>query len=157
MASVQTSEHFGSRNAFTLYDHDPGGTSATVVSPDGGTTKRYVDLRDYGGFVVIAMPTVITGGVTTVAIVAAEDTDGTGVQTICTVGGSLDADALGDFIMAECTAEQIAAVGAAAGKNLRYVSANITCSNSADECLVAFIRRSAERATTGLTPSSSIA
>lgn len=157
MASVQSSEKWGSRNAMTLYDHDPGGTSATIVSPDGGTTKRFVDMRDYGGLTVVAMPTVITGGVSTVAIVAAEDTSGTNQQTIVTVGGALDADALGDYIVAECTAEQIAAVGEAAGYDLRYASALITCSNAADECLVQFIRWDAERATTGLTPSSSIA
>lgn len=157
MASAQTSEHFGSRNAVTVYDHDPGATTAIVVSPDGGTTPKYVDMRDYTGFVVLVLPTVITGGVSTVSIVAAVDTAGTDVQTICTVGGALDADALGDFIKAECTAEQIAAVGAAAGKELRYASAVITCSNSADEALVVFQRTGAERATTGLTPSSSIA
>ena len=157
MASAQTMERWGSRNALTVYDHDPGSTSAVVISPDGGTTKRYVDMQDYEGITVAMLPTVITGGVTTVAIVAAEDTSGTGVQTICTVGGSLDADALGDFIMAEATAEMIAAVGAAAGKNLRYASANITCSNSADEGLAVVIRWGAKRATTGLTASSSIA
>lgn len=157
MASAQSSEHWGSRNAYTVYDHDPGTTDATIVSPDGGTTKRFVDMRDYEQFVVICNVTIGTGGASTVAIVAAEDTAGTNQQTITTVGGALDADALGDFIKAECTAEQIAAVGAAAGYNLRYASAVITCSNSGDEMLVSFIRSGAKRATTGLTPASSIA
>lgn len=157
MATVQSREHWGSRNAYAVYDHDPGTTDATLVSPDGGTTKRFVDMRDYEEFVVIANVTIGTGGVTTVAIVAAEDTSGTGQTTIVTVGGALDADALGDFIKAECSAEQIAAAGAAAGYNLRYASALITCGNSADEALVSFIRAGAKRATTGLTPASSIA
>lgn len=156
MASVQVSEHFGSRNAVTLYDHDPGATTAIVVSPDGGTTKRYVDMRDYTGFVAIAQYSAGTGGVTVVSIVAAVDATGTDVQTILT-SATVDADALGDFIKVECTAEQIAAVGAAAGKELRYASAVLTCADAADEALVMFIRTGAEHATTGLTPSSSIA
>lgn len=157
MATAQTMERWRSRNAFTLYDHDPGASTAVLVSADGGTTKNFVDMRDYEQFVVLAMVTVGTGGITTVAIVAAEDTAGTNQQTIVTVGGALDADALGDYIIAECTAEQIAAVGAAAGYNLRYVSALITCGNNGDEALVGFIRTGAKRATSALTPQYSIA
>lgn len=157
MATVQTNQKWRSRNAMSVYDHDPGTTDATIVSPDGGTTKRYVDMRDYGLFVVNCMVTVGTGGVTAVSIVGAEDSSGTNQTTIKTIASGVDADALGDFICGEVTAEQIAAAGAAAGYNLRYCSALITCGNSADEALVQFIRTDAKHAYGDLTPTSSIA
>ena len=37
-----------------MFFHDPNGTAATVVTPDAGTTSRYVALRDYEGFAVAA-------------------------------------------------------------------------------------------------------
>jgi hypothetical protein len=57
MASAVSSQHIRSNYLFQVWDHDPGGTTATVVTD--GTTSRYVDGKDLTHFGVIAIQTVI--------------------------------------------------------------------------------------------------
>ncbi len=72
MATGVTSQKIASTHAIESYDHDPGGTGAVVTSPDGGTTPRYVAMRDYEFFGVQARPTVVGGnGITLLEIVGA--------------------------------------------------------------------------------------
>lgn len=139
MASAVTTAKWGANNAAITYDHDPGSTAAMITSPDGGTTKRYVAMRDYEGFVGLVMATIATGGPTLVDIVAAEDSSGTNVTTIVS-SGTVAADAVGDFVYVECTAEQINEVGKAAGYTFTHAGVRITCANSGDECAVTYIR-----------------
>lgn len=137
-SAVTTSKLFG-RIAAITYDHDPGSTSALITSPDGGTTKRYVALGDYEGFAGLVMATIATGGPTLVDIVGATDSSGTNVTTIVS-SGTVAADAVGDFVAVECTAEQVNEVGKAAGYNFTHVGVRITCASAADECAVTYIR-----------------
>lgn len=150
MASAVTTAKFNAKNAAITYDHDPGTTNALITSPDGGTTKRYVPMRDYEGFVGLVMATIATGGPTLVEIVGATDADGTNATAIVS-SGTVAADAVGDFVAVECTAEQIREVGAAAGYNFTHVGVRITCANSADECAVTYIRTGAKYPHSGLT------
>ena len=55
MASAVSTTHFIDNNLLEMWDHDPGSTSATVVTPDGGTTDRYVAWRVINELVVAAM------------------------------------------------------------------------------------------------------
>ncbi|HWH75831.1 MAG TPA: hypothetical protein VNT76_00615, partial [Candidatus Binatus sp.] len=61
-----------------LYDHDPGGTGAVVVSGDGGTTKNYLAMAGYENFFIEVMNSVSASasGPTLVEIVAAESSTG---------------------------------------------------------------------------------
>lgn len=139
MAALTDFGRFLSQVKILGYDHDPGATTAIVTSPDGGTTKRYMDLSLYGGFAVYATPTAMTGaGITKVEIVASESTAMTTV-TVIKDSGTVVADALGDFVLLECTAAEVAQLGEAAGLNLRYIGARITEANAADEAHVIYI------------------
>jgi hypothetical protein len=133
-------QRIGSRFFIDTYDHDPGGTSATVVSPDGGTTKYILDMRDYRGVLYHAETSVSasSSGMTKLEIVAYEDSAGAGTAYVVkeTTG---TADAVGDILRAECTAAEIAQVGGENDKSLRYVTARITCSNAGDEARVAVV------------------
>lgn len=149
MASAVTTAKFGANNAVVTYDHDPGTTSALITSPDGGTTKRYVAMKDYEGFAGIVMATIATTGPTLVDIVAATDSSGTNVTTIVS-SGTVAADAVGDVVYVECTAEQINEVGKAAGYNFTHAGVRITCGNSGDECAVTYIRFGAKYPQSGL-------
>ncbi len=135
-SAVTTSKVFG-KCALKLYDHDPGASSAVVVSKDGGTTKNYLAMKDYENFVLIAMNSVATStsGPTLVEIIAAEDSTGTNATAIVT-SGTVASQTVGDNVCVECTAAQIKEVGAAAGYNFTHVTGRITCSNSGDECVV---------------------
>lgn len=149
MASSVTTARFGSRVAAITYDHDPGTASALITSPDGGTTKRYVAMKDYEGFAGLVMATIATGGPTLVDIVGATDSAGTNVTTIVS-SGTVAADAVGDVVFIECSAEQINEVGKAAGYNFTHAGIRITCANSADECAVTYIRFGARYPQSGL-------
>jgi hypothetical protein len=151
MASSLATQHFCARNKVEMWDHDPNGTSATVVTPDAGTTKRYVALRDYDGFVAVAMSSTLTGnGITLLEIVAAEDATGTNATQIKT-SGVVACDAVGDFVVEEATAEEINALGKASGYDFTHVAARLTVANAADEAVVTYIRYGAKRATADLT------
>lgn len=138
MASAVTTNKFKSKNKMVMYDHDPGVDTALITSPDGGTTKRYLAMAGYEGFAAQVMSTIATGGPSLVDIVGATDSAGTN-ETVIVTSGTVDADAVGDGVHIECTAEQVREVGAAAGYNFTHIGVRITCQNAADECAVAYI------------------
>ena len=90
-------------------------------------------------FAALAIQTVIgsSSGITKLEIVAAEDTSGTNTVVIKD-SGVVDADALCDWLIEECSMDEVAHLGAAAGYDLRYVAARITQSNAGDEAIVVY-------------------
>ncbi len=150
MASLVGTEKFTAENAVISYDHDPGGTTATIITPDGGTTDRWVDMRDYDEFTCAIMVTIATGGATKLEIVAADDTSGTNTVVIKD-SGTVAADAVGDFVVQSCNAKEIAHLSNASGYSSRYVAGRLTCSNAGDEAVATYIRSEAKHAQSGLT------
>jgi len=139
MASPTTTDKVRSNFLFQVWDHDPGATSATFVSPDGGTTVRSVDMRDYSDFAVIVASTVFGGnGPTLVEIVASDAADMSTNATVIKTSGTVAPDALGDWVMQACTAAEVAQEGSDAGVDLRYVAGRITCHHAGDEALVTY-------------------
>ena len=151
MASPQTSNKFASTQKAQMFDHDPGGTSAAVITPDGGTTERWVDMRDYGNFAVLAMSSTLTGnGITKLEIVAADDNTGTNTIVIKD-SGTVAADAVGDYVFEECTAEEIQQESEDAGFTSRFVAGRLTVENAADEAVATYVQFTAKYAVDGLT------
>ncbi len=152
MVSAVTTEKFASRNKVQMFFHDPDGTGTIITTPDGETTKRWVDMRDYGGFAVQAMSVVLTGnGITLLEIVADVNSDGSGTNRIIKSSGAVVADAVGDYVVVECLAEEIAQIGEDNSEDLRYVAARLTVANSADEAVVNYIQFFPRFPATGLT------
>lgn len=151
MATAVTSQKIASTHAIESYDHDPGATAAVVTSPDGGTTKRYVALRDFAGFGVIAKPTVVGGnGITLLEIVGATDSSGTN-ETVVLAHAASVTDNLNEYVWLEVTAEQVNEVGRAAGYAFTHVAARLTMATGTDEACVTYIRWPARRAYRDLT------
>ena len=146
MASAISTEKFSSGTVIDVHDHDPGATTAVLLSADGGTTKVPFDMSDYGGIAFLAAFTTGTD-IQKLEIVAAEDEALSTNLTVVKDSGSVAADALGDFVYLECTAEEIKQLGA----NLRYASARLTMETNTDECLVTSILFNPRFAYTGLT------
>ena len=139
MASSVASEHIGSRLFVKSYDHDPGATSAVIVSPDGGTTLRYLDMRDYEVFGVMCRPTIVGGtGLTKVEIIASASTAMTS-EVVVKDSGAVAGDSLNDVVFQECTAEEIAQLGSEAGVAYRYVAARLTMGTNTDEANATYI------------------
>jgi hypothetical protein len=107
-------------------------------------------MRDYYGLAVVAMASALTGnGITKVEIVASA-TPAFSAVTVIADSGTVAADAVGDYVPIECTAEQVAQEASDAGVDLRYVAARLTCQNAADEAVVAYFA-TPRHATLGLT------
>lgn len=158
MASPQESQHILSGWTIQLWDHDPGGTCATLVSPDGGTTVRSIDMRDYSHFACAAMSTQLTGnGITKLEIVASDSSDMSTNVTVIKDSGTVAADAEFDWVIEECSAEEVAQEGADGDvTGLRYVAGRITEANGSDEAVAVYFAK-AERPQLDLTPATTIA
>lgn len=143
MASSVSTEKIFSRDSIECLHHDPDATTAVVVA--------YRDMRDFRFFAAIAAISALgtSGAITKLEIVAADDTSDTNL-TVIKDSGTLDADALGDYIALECTAEEIRALSTGS-KNLRYVAARVTCDAADAEAVLTYIRSAARFEHTGLT------
>ena len=152
MATAVTANKIFANCALKNFDHDPGATSAKIVSGDGGTTKNYLSMVNYENFVLVVMNSLSTAasGPTLVEIIAAEDSAGTNATAVVT-SGTVASVTVGDNVVVECTAEQIKEVGVAAGYNFTHVTGRITCSNAGDECVVLMGRFTPRFPQTGLT------
>jgi hypothetical protein len=135
MPSAVSTEKIGSRIFVKSYDHDPGATTAIVVSPDGGTTKRTADMGLYERFAVLAKPTVVgAGGLTKLEIIASAAADMSN-PVVVKDSGTVAGDALDDNVFAECTAAEVKTLG----DTLRYVAGRLTMATATDEASVTYI------------------
>lgn len=137
MASAIATDKFLTNFSLQIWDHDPAVNTAVICSPDGGTTKRYVDLRDYDHFVAAVTPGALTGAGPTLLEIVASDTITFGNVVVIKTSGVIAADALGDWYALECSAEEVQHL--ATTYNLRYVAARVTEANAADEAVVVYI------------------
>jgi hypothetical protein len=151
MATGVTSTKLTSSLAIESYDHDPGATTAVVTSGDGGTTQKWVPMKNFGAFLVQARPTVVAAnGITLLEIVGATDSAGTNVTVILAHAASIT-NAIGEYVNLEVTADQVNEVGKAAGFNFTHVAARLTMATNTDEANVTYVRGLAERQYAGLT------
>lgn len=146
MASAVSTSSFVDNHKVTVYDHDPA--DSTVA-----TDVAWVDMADYGEFTVIAFASALTGnGVTAFKILANSQSDGGGTDAEIKVHAVGSApDAVGDYLVLSCTAEEIRQAESSATGRLRYVSANLDCDNTADENVVVYIRSKPRFPQRGLT------
>lgn len=144
MASAVGTEKIFANAKIAMYDHDPGATTAIIVSGDGGTTKRYVDGRDAENFAVVAMTTI--GDMSKLEIIAASDVAFTS-PVVVKDSGAVVADAVGDYVALECTMAEVAPLGT----NLRYLAGRLTMDTATDEAVVTYIQTGLRFAKTGQT------
>ena len=129
MASSVATDKIASNWLIKNYDHDPGTTSAKVISGDGGTTEVWFDMRDYDQIGFLLIWTSGSDDWTKLEIVASDSEDESDTSvTAVKDSGALTLDDLTDGAFEECTAEEVAHL--ASTYNLRYVSARITAANA---------------------------
>lgn len=143
MASPQAPQKFLSENKITSYPID--GSYSTAADID-----KWVDMRDYAGIVMLATGIALTGvGPEVLTIIADAESDGSGGNV--EIAANSDAQTTeGDYMMVECTAEQIRQEGVDNSKELRYVSLKLENGNDADEAVVTYIRYGPRFAKSGL-------
>ena len=152
MASAVATQHFLANNMAQMFYHAPDAAATEQSAKAGTTTAVWVDLRDYDRFVVMAMTALKGGnGMIELSIYAAEDALGATNPTEIKTSGTIAADTVGNYAVLECSAEEIAQIGRAAGYALRYVAAYIDCHHADDEVAVVYIRTAAKNAHLDLT------
>lgn len=135
MASPQGSAKLFSTLDCDIYDVDADYTTAAVV------TSTVTDMRDVLKYGVLAMSSALTGaGISLLEIIGCTASNGTGTITVIKSSGAVVADAVGDFVALECTAEELRQEAADAGAALRYCAVRLTMANAADEAVVTVIR-----------------
>lgn len=140
-SSVSISKLFSSA-AMEVLHHDPDTTDPIVVTPDAGTTDEFRDFQNFNSFAAIAMLTDVgTGGaLTKLEIVGATDTAGSNLFVV-TDSGVVDADAVGDYIAAECTAAQYQQEMQDAGVDgAKYIGVRLTADAADVEAAVFYTR-----------------
>jgi hypothetical protein len=126
------------------------------ASATGGALGAVVDMSLFENFSATAMAAALTGdGITKVEIIASATDNGASPEVIKD-SGTVAADAVGDHVNLECTAEEIRQIGVEEGKNLRYVAVRVTAANAADVVAYTYIRTGARFQKSGLTPATAI-
>ena len=148
MASAQSVAKFFANNKVDMYSHIPGDTAANDVG--------WVDMAGYEGVAVLVLATNLTGdGVNAFSLLANTAAAGGGTDgTIKSHAVGSAPDASGDYLVLECTAEEMAQLGAAASSNFVGFSASVTHANNADESTVVYIRYNGKWSYDGLTADS---
>ena len=148
MASPQAADKLFSNQKIEMFWKDDDYSSEADID-------EWVDMRDYSNFAVILTAGNLTGaGVKDLKIYADAESDGSGGNVSIVEWSGSVGSAEGDYLVLECTAEQIAQEGEDNSKDLRYVSAYVTLDNAADEAVVTYIRAGARFAQDGLTADS---
>lgn len=137
MASSVSTDKFLCNYSLQIWDHDPNADTAILCSPDGGTTIRYVDLRDYDGLVAAVAAAALTGAGPTKLEIVASDTVAFSNVVVVKDSGTIALNALTEWYVLECTAEEVQHLVTI--YNFRYLAARITCANAADEATVVYI------------------
>lgn len=156
MPSAVAVDTIRSKIKIEKWDHDPGATTAIVVSPDGGTTKRVVDMAKFHNLAVAAMLTVPAAGAITLLEIIASATEDLASPEVIKTSGVIAADAVGDWAVLECDASELAQIGAETSKALQYAAGRMTCSNAGCEAEVTYIALPVH-AFKDLTPATTIA
>lgn len=156
MASSVATDRLACRRKILMYHHAPADAATEQSVKAGATTATWTAMEGYGSFQVCAMTALLGGnGMIELSIYAATDSSGTNATEIKT-SGVLAADAVGDWAMQECSAEEIQQIGKPLGYNFTHVVAYVDCHHNDDEVAVVYILDDPLFKYDGLTPASTI-
>ncbi|MCK9569319.1 hypothetical protein M0R72_10315 [Candidatus Pacearchaeota archaeon] len=155
MASAVATEKIRSEWRVLGCDHDPAATTAVICSADGGTTLKYIDLRDYDKVGALAIGTIFGDSTdfTLMELIASDTITFTNVVVIKT-SGTIALSAIPDQAWLECTAEEVQHL--ATTYNLRYLAVRLTGGHAGHEAVVVYFAH-ARRPHTAITPSTIVA
>lgn len=151
MVTALATEKLFSNACIESFIHMPAAGATEQSVKAGTTTATWKAMRDYEGFAVIAVQSVLGGsGMIELSIYAAEDDTPTNATEIKTTG-VVACDAIGDYVVLEVTMDEVNQIGKAAGYDFTHVTAYIDSQHNDDEQAVTYIRYGAKRPTSGLT------
>lgn len=138
MASAVATQTFLSRHKITGYHHAPNSTTADIITPDAGTTKRWIAMLGFKLFAFQYLQNIATTGATKVEIVVATDATGTDVVNVKD-SGAIALNAIGKMASLECCAAEIAQLASTNGKRYTHIALRVTHGNAADKGTATYI------------------
>lgn len=131
MASLQNLKKLFTKEKDLMYYKTPGVAVAAM---------SWADMQNYGSFACLAMEAVLVGlGINQFEIRANSASDGSGTEAVIRQHALGTApDAVGDMVVLECSAEELAQASSEAGVKLRYVSAWVKCANAGDKIALVY-------------------
>lgn len=154
MTATTTAVHLFANREIRMRENDPDtGSDAYVdlAEPAAGSagtpTAPFISIANFRRFAAIYMTTVGTGGITAFSIMAATSAAGAGAAAVVTHALGSNPDAVGDFVVLECSVEQIREVLATA----THVGVLVNLVTSTDEGCLTFIRDEPQFPVAGLT------
>ena len=157
MASSVSTDRLACRRKMLMYYHAPADARTEQSVKAGDTVLTWQAMQGYGSFQAAAMLALDdTGALIKLSIYAAESATGTNATEIKT-SGVIAANAVGDWAMQECTAEEINHIGKPLGYDFTHVVAYIDCTGQNDECAVVYILDEPLFKYDALTPATTIA
>lgn len=129
-----TANRLKAESARRMVDFDPDSASETIVTLNPAASEKCLAIGDAQAFLAGLFRSVGTGAATTFKIFVADDAAGTTNAATVATHALITADAVGDTLWLEATAEQLHAASATA----LYVGVKITLATSTDECVVFF-------------------
>jgi hypothetical protein len=158
MASLVATDRLACRRKILMYKHMPADAKVEAIAKAGTTTETWTAFKGYGSFQALAMFIINGGGggLIELSIYAAESAAGANATEIKT-SGVIAGDALGDWAMQECTAEEIQQIGKSLGFNFTHVGAYLDCTHGDDEIAVVYILDEPLFKYDALTPATTIA
>jgi hypothetical protein len=128
MASTITTKKLRVNVALRIYIHDPADATVAVV-------PAWVDMRDFQHF--LATLTLVSGtGVLTFRLMASASADGSSPVEVKVHATPTVADAQGDQLVLECSADELNSLGTA----LRYVGAEVDMDVNSDIASLTYLR-----------------
>ena len=139
MASSVSTDRLACRRKMLMFYHAPAAAATEQSVKAGDTTETWQAFKGYGSFQVAAMTALLGGsGMIELSIYAAESAAGANATEIKT-SGVIAADAVGDWAMLECTAEEVNHIGKPLGYDFTHIVAYIDCQHANDEVAVVYI------------------
>jgi len=112
-------------------------TAAVIPVTEANVVGTWFDMRDYSNVMVKCILHTRADNIEEFSIVADSDSDGGGGNvTIVEHSDPTDADAAGDSVVLECSAEQIVQEGSDNSEYLRYISAKVKTGNASDRVTI---------------------
>lgn len=157
MASSVSTDRLSCRRKILMYYHAPADAATEQSAKSGATTTTWTAMEGYGSFQVCGMTALKGGnGMIELSIYAATSSAGANATEIKT-SGTVACDAIGDWVMQECTAEEIQQIGKPLGYSFTHVVAYIDCHHNDDEVAVVYILDDPLFKYDALTPATTIA
>jgi len=150
MASPQARDKLATEHKIVGVVSGDVSTAAALPISESHVAGTWFNMRDYSEILIYYLLAVRADNIEQAAIQAATDSSGSNAATIVSHSDPTGADAAGDAVVLQVSAEQLAQEGSDAGVEYTHISPYVKAGNSSDRIVCVIFGRS-KRPVDGLT------